>query len=203
MIETLLEASPRYPSWAATLQTPIAVSPFVLAWPAKADEWVYVDTFSKSITLAPSPKEMSSLNRDSQVILMNQRVLLPERLDPLAEVIAYVNHLRKTVLYLEIANTHRCDLNCTFCYRHADGVDHSATMSSDTISRLQGWLESKLDTSQYRFLEVDILGGDPLMALDSLFELLRRIKGLGQRHDVKLEASLITNGTRLKRSCRS
>ncbi|HCJ10363.1 MAG TPA: hypothetical protein DHW14_04275 [Clostridiales bacterium] len=163
-------------------------------------EWVYVDTFTHSVVVAPPPGDLVRLPREAIDLLTTQWILCPSDTDVREEVLARIELLRKTLLYLEVANTHRCNLACAPCYRLAPDVDRTLDMQPETADRLVDWVENRLEGGAYRELTVDFLGGEPLLAADCLYHLVIRLNSAAKSHGVAFECTVVTNTTRLGRT---
>ncbi len=206
LVEIIVPAGLPYARPAA-VSAAASPSPFVLSWPVRPGQetsgpWVYVDTFTRSVTLGPPPARLApplfrSLSRADLARLVEQRILMPSGYDIWGEVLTYVEELRRHVFYLEVANTHRCDLACKGCYRLAPGVDHQHDMAPDTARRLVDWVSARLRVGTFGEFHVDFLGGEPLLAAAALLELVGEFRRVALGAGAEFRCSLVTNGTRL------
>lgn len=96
----------------------------------------------------------------------------------------------RTIDYLRISVTDRCDLRCTYCMPEGfrDYEEPANWLSFDEITRVVAAF-ARLGTSHFR-----ITGGEPLLRRD-VAGLLKRLHDIDGVHDL----SLSTNGTRLAR----
>lgn len=96
----------------------------------------------------------------------------------------------RTIDYLRISVTDRCDLRCSYCMPEGfrDYEEPANWLSFDEIARVVAAF-ARLGTSRFR-----ITGGEPLLRRD-IAGLLKRLHDIDGVHDL----SLSTNGTRLAR----
>lgn len=94
----------------------------------------------------------------------------------------------RTIDYLRISVTDRCDLRCSYCMPEGfrDYEEPANWLSFDEIARVVAAF-ARLGTSRFR-----ITGGEPLLRRD-IAGLLQRLHDINGVHDL----SLSTNGTRL------
>lgn len=89
----------------------------------------------------------------------------PERTKPIFENAAGKINRRTCMLMV----THRCNLNCTYCYEtHKDNKEMSFDMAKSILVRE---FEFVKESEKFDELEIDFMGGEPLMN----FSLIKRI----------------------------
>jgi len=93
---------------------------------------------------------------------------------------------------LTITPTLACNLACTYCYES----NFQGKMTKKVADRVVDFVEGFFEQGS-RQLGVTWYGGEPLLALDVMEYLSRRLRALVKRHRGRYRASIITNGTRL------
>ncbi|MEF2964784.1 radical SAM protein [Paenibacillus sp. M1] len=92
-----------------------------------------------------------------------------------------------------IATTLNCNLSCYYCYQ-----EHSAIqLNREICDRILFHIEQRLTQGNYKKLIVDWYGGEPLLALESIEYLSKKLIGLTSNLHIDYKASMVTNGTRL------
>ena len=97
-------------------------------------------------------------------------------------------------LGLVIAPTMACNMACTYCY---EGTK-KGRMSEDTMNATIGFIERQV--KGLNELSISWYGGEPLLAMDIIETLTRRILGLAEQYGFKYSSMVITNGYGLDRS---
>lgn len=127
--------------------------------------------------------------------LMRGNMAVPDSVDEVGML--KVHHMAQrydtSTLSLTIAPTLECNFACTYCYE--EGVRHS-TMTPEVEDAVVRFIQSRLPGA--RALGIAWYGGEPLLAIDIIDRLTRRIKDL-LGGDVKYGASMVTNGYFLTR----
>lgn len=95
-------------------------------------------------------------------------------------------------LSMTIAPTMGCNFDCVYCYE-SDHSDHSK-MSSETQDALINELSEQIKLNGIKSFHVVWYGGEPLLAMDVIASLSKRIIPLCEENDVIYSAQMITNG---------
>ncbi|MCG8410960.1 MAG: radical SAM protein [Bacteroidales bacterium] len=90
----------------------------------------------------------------------------------------------KDVQSLSILPTLDCNFNCVYCY---ESERPSIYMTDETEKKLINYIISE---KSRRFLSIDWLGGEPLLAYDRIVSITQKLKD----NNIQFESSLITNG---------
>ncbi|MBE6637926.1 MAG: thioether cross-link-forming SCIFF peptide maturase [Ruminococcaceae bacterium] len=110
---------------------------------------------------------------------------------PLAGKLKEKNASVVKALCLHVAHT--CNLNCSYCFA-SQGKYHGerAIMSPEVGKRALDFLIENSGTR--RNLEVDFFGGEPLMNLDMIKELVAYARSIEKEHNKNFRFTLTTNG---------
>ncbi|MBU0595714.1 radical SAM protein, partial [Candidatus Bipolaricaulota bacterium] len=98
------------------------------------------------------------------------------------------------VLGLSILPTLRCNLRCVYCYEDHLDLD----MDEETQSKLLAYVEKRLQAN--RGLSVSWFGGEPLLRVDMIRDLSKKLLGLCADNKASYEAQITTNGLLLTHS---
>jgi uncharacterized protein len=97
-------------------------------------------------------------------------------------------------LYEVVMPSRSCQLGCYYC-----GQSHNKNELSDTlIDEIADRINSKLSTGNFTSLKIGWFGGEPLMALNRLRNLSKKLQNLCNEKNIEYSASMTTNGVSLK-----
>ena len=91
---------------------------------------------------------------------------------------------------LTVCPTMACNFDCPYCFEKHTPGKMSAQIQDDVI----GLAERMLDASGAKKLQVTWFGGEPLLAMDAIEALSRRLMELADRKNAVYEAEIVTNG---------
>lgn len=117
-------------------------------------------------------------------------ILIPKDIDEILQLQIDTTKKRyaNNSLSMTIAPTLECNFSCKYCYEKHKTIH----MDDDIRLKLLSFLEWYLRDIKY--LDIVWYGGEPLLAKDILFEMTEEIVRLCQKHNVKSNFSMITNG---------
>lgn len=125
-------------------------------------------------------------------ILINEKILIPTDADEYAFYLATHNKLiHQTALSLMVLPTHQCNCRCAYCYENFSGPIMSNTIQKNLI------LFAKKNLSSCSALNVSWFGGEPLLAIDVIHNLSKKLIELCKASKKPYSASMTTNGTLL------
>jgi len=97
------------------------------------------------------------------------------------------------ILYQVIQPTSGCQLGCDYC-----GQSHgSQKLSPSNISSLITRLTAKLNSGKYRGLEIGWFGAEPLLALDVMRTVSKKLRSIALDLGVQYSSRVVSNGLRL------
>ena len=97
----------------------------------------------------------------------------------------------RDVFYATLCVTHRCNLDCTYCYQNHD---NNSEMSFDTGKEVVNKI-LKDHTKGFTSIEISFIGGEPLIRFDLIKQIYEYVNGHKGNQQVTFSAS--TNGTLL------
>lgn len=100
----------------------------------------------------------------------------------------HINAVSPRNLSLTIVPTNDCNFRCVYCWERFDG----AWMSQETQDKIVQYVDKHM--AQYTALHVSWFGGEPLLAIDILKDLSRRLMDVCKKHKKPYTASITTNG---------
>lgn len=134
-------------------------------------------------------------DNDSNIELMKakgfitQRSSIEDERDAALEL--YQEAVNRRTLQLTIIVTGQCNLRCVYCYEHFE----KPKMSLETQAEIVLYLKNALN--RYDGLYVSWFGGEPLMAIDVIESLSKKIQFLCNSLGKKYVSSITTNGVLL------
>jgi|AKZA01.1.fsa_nt_gi Arylsulfatase regulator (Fe-S oxidoreductase) len=137
-------------------------------------------------------KSNISLTRKLEEDLKKGGFLVEEDFDELSIIRFRMNNSRydTSALQLTIAPTSDCNFRCIYCYEK-DSIS-AAKMSKQTQDNLIELI--RLHISKIDKLDITWYGGEPLLAMDIINSLSKRIISLCKENNVQYAAGMITNG---------
>lgn len=122
--------------------------------------------------------------------------------DGLDEVSVYMEErnrksqdLNPRVVKLTILPTMQCNLRCIYCYEN----NVISRMSDNVQESLETFVKIVLERTRAKKLLVHWFGGEPLLEIDTIIDLSRKLIDLCRKSGIKYVASITTNGTLLNR----
>ena len=129
---------------------------------------------------------------DQIVELKNSgKLFAPDTFEPMAGALKQKTSNVVKALCLHVAHT--CNLNCAYCFA-SQGKYHGerAIMSLDVAKRALDFLIE--NSGSRRNLEVDFFGGEPLMNIEMIKELVAYARSIEKEHNKNFRFTLTTNG---------
>ncbi|ADL51819.1 thioether cross-link-forming SCIFF peptide maturase [Clostridium cellulovorans] len=91
---------------------------------------------------------------------------------------------------------HDCNLRCKYCFAdEGEYHGHKGKMSIDTAKKALEYVIKR--SGPRKNIEVDLFGGEPLMAMDVIKEVVQYGKELGENHKKNIRFTMTTNSTLL------
>lgn len=100
----------------------------------------------------------------------------------------YFKKLKASKLYLSIMPTLMCNMACPYCFEHHQDI----SMDAKAANSIMKFVEEKLRTVNE--LSLDWYGGEPLLKLDFIINLQKRLRSLCNQVGAKSSFSMTTNG---------
>ncbi len=95
--------------------------------------------------------------------------------------------VRTLMVYL----TEDCNLRCTYCFV----AKKKRSMSAEVARKTVDFFLSPQVSGSERDLQINFFGGEPLLEVDRMEEILRRTREMANRSGRRVEYSVTTNGT--------
>lgn len=100
--------------------------------------------------------------------------------------------MQKRSYRLIINTTLDCNLGCWYCYEsHKKG----SQINKEIIDRIIRHIEFKYAEDHIEFLDLSFFGGEPLLRVDKVAEIIKRTKEYADAKGISLNAHFTTNGT--------
>lgn len=147
-----------------------------------------------SITLLPKSLQESFGDKKIIETLRKNRHLIDDNINEI-DLIRSQNKLQRfneRTLELTILSTLWCNLNCIYCY---EGNKKKKTMSDEDIEAIYNYICTKI--KKINALSLLWFGGEPLLEIEKIRRLSKKLILLTQKNNVKFCNSIITNATLL------
>ena len=154
------------------------------------------NTLYGSVLLLNSDIDISnleSIDDESRKLLTKSKFLIPDDLSEI-DLIRSQNKIQRfnnLTLELTILPTRWCNLNCQYCFEDRKNIN----MSNEDIEAIYSLVLKSINN--LNCISLLWFGGEPLLEIDKLNNLSRRIKNLAEEKNVEFKNSIITNGTLL------
>ncbi len=89
-----------------------------------------------------------------------------------------------------------CNACCTYCYQ-AQGNYKSEIIDSRNLEIFIKWLSNEIEANEIKDIDIELFGGEPLLAGSLIPELYERLGEIGSKYQVDLTTAIITNATLL------
>ncbi|MDO5017665.1 MAG: radical SAM protein [Lagierella massiliensis] len=130
--------------------------------------------------------------------LKNAGFIVGKEFNELEEIEYNMNKSRfsNSHLSLTIAPTADCNFRCSYCYEKNN--IKMAYMKDETICNLLKFIESEMKNKKY--LNICWYGGEPLLAVDIIEKISKKIFKIQEELGFNYEGSMVTNGYLLNRN---
>ena len=175
------------------------LSQFNFYYKRKEDENIIYNTFSKAVVVLSDAEsqELESLSF-SDVIVKNQLIdngILVEKAFDEIGFLKYWHYKTKfsnSALYLTIAPTLDCNFACPYCYENR----RPGKMSEKTQDAIMGFVRKAIQDGA-KSIDITWYGGEPLLCMDVVESLSRRILQVTKENSCYLKMHMVTNGNLL------
>lgn len=142
-------------------------------------------------------KKFNKLNDITLLKLLNLKILIPEdenETDTIINNLILSSNKKSRVLSLTIQPTANCQLGCQYC-----GQTHEKlNMSESLVENTYKYIKNKLENGIYESLIITWYGAEPLLGLNSIKILSKKLIILCNKINIEYSAMMITNGLGLK-----
>lgn len=94
------------------------------------------------------------------------------------------------ILNITIMVTEKCNFRCVYCYENHD----KEKMNFKILDNILDFIESKLQTSKFKSLNISWFGGEPTLESNQILEYQNRINTIAAYYNVSSTANMTTNG---------
>lgn len=143
-------------------------------------------------------EESSKLELNYIEYLLKQEILVPFDLDEkenLFKLFKEVNDIQDS-LDITICTTTKCNMKCLYCYEE---TIKETTLTPQIIKNITIWLQKYIQDNKIEILRPLLFGGEPLLAKDQMYELMRSLNKMTETLGKKCVFSIGTNGILLTR----
>jgi len=134
-----------------------------------------------------------SIPKDDYKVLRDMDILVENEEDDSEKALYYTRKIPFTSRagYLTLLTCLDCNLNCYYCSQK--GIIDGKVMDLTTAKSVGHWIRNWIQTNQLQHLTLSVIGGEPLLHLEPLDEILPIIKETG----ITCRFMLISNGVLL------
>jgi len=97
----------------------------------------------------------------------------------------------KDAISLTIAPTLDCNFNCFYCYQQ--NYKKPSYMSNEIVDKVLNFIKQRI-TSSTKLIYINWYGGEPLLSIETIRYLTKELKNISGNQEIRIEASIITNG---------
>ena len=171
-------------------------SKFNFTYKRNPNENIIYNTFSKALVVLEDDmyrqyETLSFVDADDKNQLVDNGILVEKTFDEMS-FLKYVHYKTKfstDILYLTIAPTLDCNFACPYCYENRRPGKMSAEVQEALISFIRESISQGVNK-----LHVTWYGGEPLLCLDVVGSISRKIVSLVEEKNCLLKMHLVTNG---------
>lgn len=98
--------------------------------------------------------------------------------------------LKLDEFHLTICPTMACNFNCPYCFEESK----SGKMDEETQNNIVSFVEHHINEYKINKFSVTWFGGEPLLAIDVIESLSKKLIELSNKHNLEYTAGIITNG---------
>lgn len=128
-------------------------------------------------------KDISELND-----LIDYQFLVNQEINPVT-----IRQCNEFLVTIEMSS--QCNLRCSYCYQHDPSESKRDVISTDNINNIYSYIENVFLKNPDFNLDFGIIGGEPLLHLDLVTEIIRRIRDLANHYNRSCFVHVDTNGT--------
>ncbi len=134
-------------------------------------------------------------DRELKNVMYDNGFIVDKDFDELSWLLVHNKSIRydmhSTRLRLTIAPTMSCNYKCYYCYESK--AYKSKMMTEETIEQLISYVEGQLN-DDLKLLNISWYGGEPMLAIDIIGKISKRIIKLCQDKNIEYRADILTNG---------
>ena len=103
----------------------------------------------------------------------------------------------KRILNITYIPGYRCNSACKYCYASLLINKTPLLKEPNNDAMFVKWIETAVSLLKPLKLEFSFHGGEPLLYLKRILHIAKAINSIGEKHNIEIEISIVTNGTRL------
>jgi len=134
--------------------------------------------------------DLKSISNSDKQTLLKTNILIEGSTDEkhLLNAKLITDKYQKKHLNLTILPTLNCNFACTYCYEHKREIK----MSNETIHNIIDFVKNQINSLET--LNVTWMGGEPLLGIEEIEHISKKLIHLSNQHNVKYISDIITNG---------
>jgi uncharacterized protein len=142
--------------------------------------------------------EKGEISPENEKLLAGLGMLVPDREEEKRSVLSIFDRVNKysTGMDCIVVMNLDCNFACKYCFE--GGLKGNLYMSDETANRLIDFIKEKF-TNNKKTLLVDFYGGEPLLSIDLIKYISKKLKAFTEERGGAYSFSLVTNGALLKR----
>lgn len=168
-------------------------SKFIKVFEFDEENVILLHTFNGAVALVRK-NFLNGLENLSDDIIYNLNNM--EFLDSDDEILAkekhFLNNFITTNLKIIIELTDKCNFKCSYCYQNEWSKVN--LLSEKNALLIIEYIKNVIKTHDYKELDIDFFGGEPLLQKDLILFLKREIDNLTKNNDIKVNYAITTNG---------
>ncbi|HSD13890.1 MAG TPA: radical SAM protein [Flavobacterium sp.] len=146
---------------------------------------------SQELWLSLTTSQIHLLPEKIKTHLEELKIIIPTETDEFETIVAENNRLNNSdTLYEVIQPSADCQMGCFYC-----GQNHeNKKIDPDTIDKIINTIASKITNGTYKRLHIGWFGGEPLIGLNQIRSITKRLKQICAENNLEYTAKIVTNG---------
>lgn len=130
--------------------------------------------------------------------LITNQILVSSNEDEFTEILKQneIINTDNTTLYEVIQPSAYCQMGCFYCGQNHQNIN----LSEKNIINIVDAIERKIEANNFTALRIGWFGAEPLIGMNSMFEITNRLKEICNKANIIYSAKIITNGLKLTES---
>lgn len=157
------------------------------------------------VTLLVAPRLYDHLKNGGRLLddldpaiigLLNEHFLVPSREWDIKRVLSKIHKKieQEDVVSITLMTTGACNMACKYCFQN-DLLSEKLHFSKDLVAPLIEWVSNSVISNRTRSLMFHFYGGEPLLNLPLIEEVVRKLRPRLSRRRITWNMSITTNGS--------
>jgi len=142
-------------------------------------------------------EDLDKLDKKTLNKLQEGGFIIPVGRDEYSEYLKFFKRkTREPRLTIKLMLSTSCNCDCVYCYQKSADLKQE-TIGMKEVGILGNWIVNEIDQFQIEDVDVELFGGEPLLASNVIPELYNIFNRIMDNRNIPFHTSIITNGTLL------